>query len=82
VEHPLEMSYPSLQSPSCLVPFLKNLLMIFVGIMIICLRLFSFTWEFFSISRCVVSTFVHDSSFGSIRSISWDDPKQYETYYL
>jgi hypothetical protein len=38
--------------------------------------------ESFYISRCVVSTFVHDSSFGSIRSISQDDLKQYETYYL
>ncbi len=47
VEHPPEMNYPSLQSPSCLMPFLKNILMILLGIMIICSRLFSFIWNLF-----------------------------------
>jgi hypothetical protein len=41
------MNYLSLQSPSCLVPCSKNHLTIFVGIMIICSRLFSFTWNLF-----------------------------------
>jgi hypothetical protein len=72
VEHPPEMSHLSLQSPSCLVSFKKIYFDDFCGDNDYLFEIVFLFLESFYISKCVVSTFLHYSSFGSIRNISQD----------